>query len=83
MSRLLYGQTSKHHGERYFCLRYLNGFPFEDSLAKHEGYSEKHPVARRVVPEPEKAILQFNHLNYSMRVPYIVKDLANPGWVYL
>ena len=42
------------------------------SLAKHEAYCEKHLVARRVLPEPEKAILQFNHLNYSMRFPFIV-----------
>ena len=72
MSNLLYGQTSKHHGERRYCLRCLNGFASAKSLAKHEAYCEKHPIARRVLPEPEKAILQFNHLNYSMRVPFIV-----------
>ena len=72
MSSLLYGQTSKHHGKRHYCLRCLNGFATVKSLAKHEEYCEKHPVARRVLPEPEKAILQFNHLNYSMRVPFIV-----------
>ena len=83
MSSLLYGQTSQHHGERRYCLRCLNGVASAKSLAIHEAYCEKHPIARRVLPEPEKAILQFNHLNYSMRVPYIVKDLANPGWVYL
>ena len=46
MSSLLYGQTSKHHGERHYCLRYLNGFASAKSLAKHEEYCEKHPVAR-------------------------------------
>ena len=35
-------------------------------------YCKKHPVARRDLPEPEKATLQFKNLNYSMRVPYIV-----------
>ena len=69
MSILLYGQTSQHHGERRYCLRCLNGFASAESLAK---YCRKHPVARRDLPKPEKATLQFNHLNYSMRVPFIV-----------
>ena len=34
------------------------GFASAKSLAKHEEYCEKNPVARRVLPEPEKAILQ-------------------------
>ena len=72
MSSLLYGQTSKHHGKRHYCLRCLNGFESAKSLGKHEEYCEKHPVARRVLPEPKKAILQFNHLSYSIRVPFIV-----------
>ena len=73
MSSLLYGQTSKHHAERHYCLRCLNGFASAKSLGKHDEYCEKHPVvARRVLPVPEKAILHFNHLNYSMRVPFIV-----------
>ena len=60
MSSLLYGQTSKHHGERHYCLRSLNGFACAKSLAKHEVYCEKHPVARRVLPEPAKAIFFYN-----------------------
>ena len=61
-------------GGRRYCLRCLNGFASAKSLAKHEAYCEKHPIARRVLPEPEKAILclQFNHLNYSMRVLLVV-----------
>ena len=71
ISSLLYGQTSKHHGERRYCLRCLNGFASAKSLAKHEAHCEKHPLARRVLPEPDKALLQFKNLNYSMRVPFI------------
>ena len=26
LSRLLYSQTTKHHGERFYCLRCFNGF---------------------------------------------------------
>ena len=51
MSSLLYGQTSKHHEERHYCLRCLNGFASAKSLAIHEEYCEKHPVARFVLPE--------------------------------
>ena len=72
MSSLLYGQISKHHGERHYCLRCLNGLASAKSLAKHEEYSVKHPVARRDLPKPENATLQFKNLNYLMRVPFIV-----------
>jgi len=72
MSRLLSAQTTKHDGKRDFCLRCLNGFVSAESLAKHKEYCKKHPVARRDLPKPENATLQFNHLNYSMRDPFIV-----------
>ena len=72
MSRLLSAQTTKHDGKRDFCLRCLNGFASAESLAKHKEHCKKHPVARRDLPKPENATLQFNHLNYSMSVPIIV-----------
>jgi len=72
MSRLLSAQTTKHDGKRDFCLKCLNGFAFAESLAKHREYWKIHPVAKRDLPKPENATLQFNHLYYSMRVPYIV-----------
>ena len=62
----------EHHGERRYCLRCLNGFASAKSLAKHKEYCRKHPIARRNLPKPENATLYFNHLNYSMRVPFIV-----------
>ena len=72
MSRLLSAQTTKHDGKRDFCLKCLNGFAFAESLAKHREYWKIHPVAKRDLPKPENATLQFKNLNYSMRVPYIV-----------
>ena len=50
----------------------LNGFASAESLAKHKKYCKKHPVARRDLPKPKNATLQFNHLNYSMMVPVII-----------
>jgi len=43
-----------------------------ESLAKHKEYCKKHPIARRDLLKPENATLQFNHLNYSIRVHFIV-----------
>ena len=70
--RLLSAQTTKHDGKRDFCLRCLNSFASAESLTKHKEYCRKHSVARRDLPKPENATVQFKNLNYSMRVPYIV-----------
>jgi len=50
---LLYSQTTKHHGERFYCLRCFNGFNSTNSRNKHFEYCRHSKEGiRRVLPQP-------------------------------
>ena len=68
--RHYWGALKSFFRERHYCLRCLNGFAYAKSLGKHKEYCEKHPVARRVLPEPEKATLQFKELELFDEIVY-------------
>ena len=78
-SRLMYGQTTKHHGTRFYCKRCLNGFYSPESLTKHKEYCKNHPAAKRICPKHPKPgslikenILQFTNHHNKMRVSFVV-----------
>ena len=82
LSRLLYSHTTKHHGERFYCLRCFNGFNSTDSRDKHFEYCKHSKESiRRVLPQPtikdgetKKPELFFgiNKLQRSSRHDFII-----------
>ena len=79
LSRLLYSQATEHHGERFYCLRCLNGFNCEDSRKKHLQICSQKEAVRRCLPQPkekegefQKPLLFFcdKKLQRSSRVPF-------------
>jgi len=74
MSRLLASQTSKTNDKRYFCLRYLNGFPSKESLDKHIDYCKDHEAVKRQFPEAgtKQSKLYYKNHYKSMKVPIVV-----------
>ena len=71
MSRLLTTQTSKKKIKRIFCLRCLNSFTSQETLAKHIEYCNAHEAVKIEMPG-EGTTLSFENYNRSMRVPFIV-----------
>ena len=71
MSRLLTTHTSKKKVKHIFCLRCLNSFTSQETLAKHMEYCSANEAVKIEMPE-EGTTLSFNNYNRSMRVPFIV-----------
>ena len=71
MSRLLSSQTSNKKVKHHYCLRCLNPFYSEESLAKHHEYCYSNEVVKVEMPK-ERSSLSFKISNRSMRVPFIV-----------
>ena len=71
ISKLLSLQTSKHGHVRQVCIRCLNTFNFEKSLASHHEYCKSYESIKIELPE-EGSKTSFKKDNSSMRVPFIV-----------
>ena len=71
ISKLLSLQTSKHGHVTQVCLRFLNTFNSEKSLATHREYCKSHDAIKIVHPK-EGSKVSFKNHNRSMRVPFIV-----------
>ena len=69
MSRLIYGDVSKHHGKRHFCYRCLNSFPSVKSLNKHTEYCQNNEAVK--IEMPTGSIYFKNHYR-KQRVPFVV-----------
>ena len=69
MSRLIYGDVSKHHGKRYFCYRCLNSFRSEKSLDKHTEYCQNNEEVKIEMPGGR---LYFKNHYKKQRVPFVV-----------
>ena len=69
MSRLIYGDVSKHHGKRHFCYRCLNSFPSVKSLDKHTEYCQNN---EEVKIEMSGGRLYFKNHYKKQRVPFVV-----------
>ena len=70
MSRLIYGDVSKHHGKRHFCYRCLNSFPSVKSLDKHTEYCQNNEEVKIEMPFLEN--IQFKNFYKKRRVPFVV-----------
>ena len=70
MSRLIYGDVSKHHGKRYFCYRCLNSFRSEKSLNKHTEYCQNNEAVKIEMPFLED--IYFKNFYKKQRVPFVV-----------
>ena len=64
-------QTSKDAHVRHVCLRCLNTFNCDKSLASHHEYCKSHEAIKIELPE-EGSEISFENHNRSMRVPFIV-----------
>ena len=80
MSRLLYGDVSKHHGKRHFCYRCLNSFHSEKSLEKHKEYCQNNEAVKIEMPmikDDEGKFLGPEYIYFKnhykkQRVPFVV-----------
>ena len=80
MSRLIYGDVSKHHGKRYFCYRCLNSFRSEKSLEKHKEYCQNNEAVKIEMPmfkDDEGKFLGPEYIFFKnhykkQRVPFVV-----------
>ena len=70
ISELLSVQTSKHGHIRYVCLRCLNTFNSEKSLASHHEYCKSYEAIKIELPK-EGTKISFKNHNRSMRFPFI------------
>ena len=57
ISKLLSLQTSKHGHVRYVCVRCLNTFNSEKSLASHHEYCKSHEAIKIVLPKRDRKYL--------------------------
>ena len=80
MSRLIYGDVSKHHGKRHFCYRCLNSFYSEKSLEKHTEYCQNNEAVKIEMPmfkDDEGKFIGPKHIFFKnhykkQRVPFVV-----------
>ena len=71
ISKLLSLQTSKYGHVRHVCIRCLNTFNSEKSLASHREYCKSYEAIKiKLLQEGSK--ISFKNRNRSMRVPFIV-----------
>ena len=71
MSALVASQTNKHKGIKYVCKYCCNSFPTEQSLQKHIEYCSRQKAVKVVMPK-KGTMLEFEHYQREMRVPFIV-----------
>ena len=70
-SRLISSSTSKHHHKTYYCKNCLQGYNSEETLSKDWTYCNEHSCVRVELPKKD-SFLKFNHVERSMRVPFVV-----------
>ena len=70
-SRLIASSTSKNEHKKYFCRNCLQGYYSKEALAKHWNYCKEHSCVRVELPK-EGSSVRFNHVERSMRVPFVV-----------
>ena len=70
-SRLIASSTSKNEHKKYFCRNCLQGYYSKEALAKHCTYCKEHSCVRVELPK-EGSSVRFNHVERSMRVPFVV-----------
>ena len=71
LSRLLASQVPKNNGKHYFCLRCLNRFWCQESLTKHQEYSNEYEGVKIELPE-KGTMLKFENYHRLEKVPFIV-----------
>ena len=72
LSRLLYGQASKKHGERFYCFNCFNGFTSEMKLQEHALYCDDRDCVKTTLPTLEKNTLKFKNFKNTQRHPFII-----------
>ena len=70
-SRLMTSSTSKNEHKKYFCRNCLQGYYSKEARAKHWTYCKEHSCVRVELPK-EGSSVRFNHVERSMRVPFVV-----------
>ena len=71
LSALFRGITSKHDGD-VDCLIYFYSYRTENKLKKHKKVCENHDYCYVEMPEKDNKILNYNHGEKSMKVPFII-----------
>ena len=71
MSRLLASQTSNGKRKEHFYLRCLNPFWCQESLGRHQEYSNEYEAVKIELPE-KGTILKYKNYYKSEKVPFIV-----------
>ena len=69
---LVGSQVTKHIEKSYFCKMCLSSFHSEEKLNDHKTYCGVHKAVKIEMPKPGENILQFEHYNRSLKVPFAV-----------
>ena len=72
MSRLLYGQATKSHGERHYCFNCFNGFTTEMKKKEHMLYCNEKDCVKTTLPSLEKNTLRFKNFKNTQRHQFII-----------
>ena len=71
MLTLFKGLISSHDGD-FYCFHCFHSFRTENKLKKHENASKNHVYYYIEIPEEDDKILNYNHGEKSMNVPFII-----------
>lgn len=72
LGKLVGSQVTKHKEKIQICKMCLNSFYSEAKLADHKMYCSQHESVRVRMPMPYDNIMQFEHYNHSLKVPFAV-----------
>ena len=72
MSRLLYGQSTKNHAQRYYCFNCFNGFTSEKKRLEHMLYCDDRDCVKTTLPTLEKNTLKFKNFKNTQRHPFVI-----------
>ena len=72
MSRLLYGQATKKHGQRYYCFNCFNGFTSEERRLEHMLYCDDRDCVKTTLPTLKKNTLKFKNFKNTQRHPFVI-----------
>ena len=72
INKYLY-RNNKDNNKKYFCVRWLNSFIFEENLNKHKDLCIKYnKKSEKLVLPKEHSILKFNKIDQMIKIPFIL-----------
>ena len=71
LSALLIGITSKHYAD-FYCLNCFHSCRTENKFEKHKNVCEEHNYCYVEMPNEDNKILEYNHREKPMKVPFVL-----------